>query len=153
MERKNANGIHKLDIDFVAPHSLDDCAYLFGRLHERRDIPFAPVVAVELRNLDDDTYAFRLNEAVPAPVVIHGYFNRLHNDSTYVSGVATIRRFSLYRDLLLGLLLILLLALVVGPLILLVYLPVFVIFVMRYHSGVQHERARLVRLMCETLSG
>ena len=140
-----------LDIDFIASHSLDECVYRLGRLDDRRDVPFAPPVSIRLTPLDDTTWAFRLHEAAPAPVLIDGYLNHLHDDCTYVSGRAIIKRRPLYRDLLLGLLLILALALIVGPVIVAFYLPAFVVFTVRYQSGVENERARLARLMCNTL--
>lgn len=141
-----------LDIDFVAPHSLEACVYRLGRLDDRRDVPFAPPVSIRLARLDEDTWAFRLNESIPAPVKVEGYLNRLHHESTYVSGCALVKRRPLYRDLLLGLLLILALALVVGMLILALYLPAFLYFTARYQAGVDDERARLIRLMGNTLS-
>jgi hypothetical protein len=148
MKRKRK---HRLDIDFVAPHALDDCVYRLGRLDDRRAVPFAPPVSIRLAHLDADTWGFCLNEDTPAPIRIDGYLNRLHDDATYVSGRAMMRRRSLYRDLLLGLLLILGLALVVGPVIVLLYLPAFLFFTTRYHDGVADEHARLARLMSDTL--
>ncbi len=143
---------HKLDIDFVAPHSLEECAYLLGRLDDRREIPFAPPIRVRLDYIDDDTCAFRLNEDAPAPVVIHGYLNRLYDDSTYVSGIAITRQRVLYRELLLGCGLILGLTLLVGPMVSVLYVPAFAAFVLRYRRGVELELGRLTRVVGDMLS-
>ena len=143
---------HELDIDFVAPHSLEDCAYLLGRLDDRREIPFAPPVRVRLEPVDDDTVAFRLHEEAPAPVVIHGYLNRLHDESTYVSGIAITRLHVLYRELLLGSGLILGLTAVVGPIVSVLYAPAFAMFVLRYRRGVALELGRLTRVVGDILS-
>lgn len=151
MPRKKKRKKLSLDIDFVAPRPLEDCVYRLGRLDDRREIPFAPPVSIRLAQLDEDTWSFRLNESTPAPVTIHGYLNRLHDQSTYVSGLAKIERHRLYRDLLFGLLLILLVALVVGLVVIVLYLPVFLVFTARYQSGIEDERNRLTRLMGDIL--
>ena len=140
-----------LDIDFVAPHSLEDCAYRLGRLDDRRSVPFSPPFSVRLTHLDENTCAFLLNENSPAPVMIRGYLNYLHDRATYVSGVAIIKRHPLYRDTLVGLGLILALVVVVSELMLVVYLPIFAFFMLRYRAGITRERERLVRLVGDTL--
>ena len=143
---------HELDIDFIAPHSIEQCAYLLGRLDDRREIPYAPPVRVRLDYVDDNTYAFRLNEDAPAPLIIHGFLNRLHDDSTYVSGIAITRRHVLYREMIVGSGLILGLALLVGPIIFVLYVPVFAVFVLRYRRGVELELGRLTRVVGDMLS-
>ena len=85
-------------------------------------------------------------------VKIHGYLNRLHAESTYVSGVAITRRHVLYRELIVGSGLILGLALVVGPLIGLLYVPAFAVFILRYRRGVALELDRLTRVVGDMLS-
>ncbi|MBZ0294380.1 MAG: hypothetical protein K8L99_17590 [Anaerolineae bacterium] len=140
------------DIDFVSRYSLEDCIYRLGKLDDRRRYPFAPITLLRLQYLDDNTCAFQVAERLPAPVVIHGYLNRLQSDATYVSGHARIRRHRLIGEVLIGFGLIALIALLVGTLVIVLYLPVAAVFFWRYQRGVADEHRRLVRVFRDLLS-
>ena len=136
-----------LEMDFIAPHAIEDCMYKLGQLHEQREIPFAPLLSVRLASLDADTCHFELRQRLPAPVSIHGYLNRLDGQSTYVSGLAVLHYRRLYGEAALVLLGLLGLMLVVGPLIGLLYLPLLLIFMLRYRHGAAQEFGRLSQLL------
>lgn len=138
-------------IDFVAAYSLEDCAYRLGQLHDRRALPFVPPVQVRLICLDDDTWAFQLRETQSAPVTIHGFLNRLHHDSTYISGVAVINRYRLYADAVIGLAIISGLALIVGLVVAVLYVPILLYLIQRYWRASRAELLRLTRLIGDVL--
>jgi hypothetical protein len=139
-------------IDFISPHSLDECAYRLGRLDDRRRVPFVPQTRICVRCLNENTWSFSINETLPAPVRVYGYLNRLHDASTYISGEVIISYRRLCRDVVMGGALLIGLGLVVHVLVALVYGLCFGLFLWRYLRGIAAERSRLTRLIGDTLS-
>jgi hypothetical protein len=110
-----------------------------------------PLISVRLASLDADTCHFELRQHLPAAVSIHGYLNRLDGCSTYVSGVAVLHYRRLYSEAGLVLLGLLGLMALIGPLTGLLYLPLLLVFTLRYHRGVAQEFQRMARLLTAML--
>lgn len=131
---------------------LERCAYRLALVEERREIAFVPRLTLHLSQIDADTYAFRLHESHDLPIIIEGELHRLDQQRTYVSGLAMIDRPRLLAEL--GTLLVFALAsaLLIGPLMVLIGLPLLMLYLSHYHQATHDEYGRLIHLLRGTLA-
>lgn len=144
---------YTIKFDYLAPNTLETCISRLGSLQDlRENDPWVPQTRVNIKHLDDNTYAFILRERQPAPIEVRGYLNRLDATSTYISGEAKARVFLHGAELafLTGLLIVL--TIFIGIVVAILFAPPLAVFAWYTWRGAQRERDRMVRVIRDTLS-
>jgi hypothetical protein len=143
---------HPLAMDFVVSQPLERCAYRLALVEERREIPFVPRLTLYLCRVDADTYVFELHEDHALPISIQGVLNRLDQNRTYVSGRVRLDQPRMVAEQSAVLLMTLACALLIGPLMVCISLPLLCLLLGRYQQATTDEFGRLIHLLRGTLA-